>query len=261
MRRRLISVLLAVTVVGLGMPAAWADDAECGGAADMTGASATCVKSGAETSAYIAAHAGHTFSIALACTTDNALCSDAPTCQSSGLDGQVYNVHEDGALLDWQACLTAQEAQHLGGVTPGLVTRAFRRLSWPGSVLQIQPPHGRTLVNFETDFFTTNTRTTTRVVTLLGQRVTIQATPTRYTWHFGDTTDLTTTDPGAPYPDLQVTHRYTRLATLTPSVDTTYAGRYRVGTGTWHTIPDTLTVPGPTTTLQILSATPHLVGP
>jgi len=45
-----------------------------------------------------------------------------------------------------------------------------------------------------------------------------------------------------------------------PSLDTTYAGRYRVGTGPWRTIPDTLTVPGAPVDLQVVSATPHLVG-
>jgi hypothetical protein len=47
---------------------------------------------------------------------------------------------------------------------------------------------------------------------------------------------------------------------VAPSVDTTYSGRYRVGNGRWQTIPDTLTVPGAPVGLQVVSATPHLVG-
>jgi hypothetical protein len=91
--------------------------------------------------------------------------------------------------------------------------------------------------------------------------VTIEATPTEYRWHFGGADgDLTTSDPGAPYPDLRVTHRYTRVGDVGPSVDTTYAGRFRVGNGGWQTIPDTLTVPGAAVALQVVSATPHLVG-
>jgi len=228
----------------------------------MTGASAQCVKSGAETSAYIAGHSGHTYSIRPACAIGgHALCADPATCHVEGHDGLLFNVYQDADPdpLDWQACLTEQEAQHLGGLTPGLVLRAFRRLSWPSSDLVVQPPHGRTLVNFDTNVFTTNTRPTTRVVTLLGQRVTIEATPTQYVWHFGDTEQLTTSDPGAPYPDLRITHRYLRVGNVRPSVDTTYAGRYRVGDGAWQTIPDTLTVPGVAVDLEVLSATPHLV--
>ena len=44
---------------------------------------------------------------------------------------------------------------------------------------------GRTLINFDTNFYTTNTHPTTQTVTLIGQQVTIEATPTEYTWHFG----------------------------------------------------------------------------
>jgi hypothetical protein len=224
---------------------------------------AGCIKSGSETNAYIAAHSDHVFSVALACATDNALCSDTPTCRTDGADGQVYDVFEDGALLDWQACLTKQQARHLGGVTPAQVERAFHRLTWPASPIVVQPPKGRTLVNFDTNFFTTNTHPTTQTVTLIGQQVTIEATPTTYTWHFGsgaDDADLPTADPGAAYPDLRVTYRYTRVGDVHPSVDTTYAGRYHVGNGGWQTIPSTVTVPGPTVDLQGVSATPHLVG-
>ncbi len=87
--------------------------------------------------------------------------------------------------LEWQACLTDQEAKRLGGLTPGLVQHAFERLAWPASDLVVQPPNGKTLVNFDTNFYTTNAHPTTRTVTLLGQQVTIEATPTEYTWHFG----------------------------------------------------------------------------
>ncbi len=140
---------------------------------------------------------------------------------------------------------------------------AFERLAWPASPLVVQPPDGRTLVNFDTNFYTTNTHPTTQTVTLLGQPVTIEATPTQYRWHFGAAAsdgDLTTTDPGAAYPDLRVTYRYLRVGAVSPSVDTTYAGRYRVGSGGWHAIPATLTVPGAPVALEVVSATPHLVG-
>jgi hypothetical protein len=221
-----------------------------------------CLKSGSETSAYIAGHSGHTYSIRPACGVGGqALCAEPAQCNIDGHDGFLFNVYEDASTvpLDWQACLTRQEAKHLGGVTPGMVLHAFRRLSWPASELVVQPPRGRTLVNFDTNFFTTNTHPTVRVVTLIGQRVTIEATPTQYAWHFGDTAEATTADPGAPYPDLRVTHRYSRVGSVAPRVDTTYAGRYRVGDGAWQTIPDTLTVPGAAVALEVVSATPHLV--
>ena len=141
-----------------------------------------------------------------------------------------------------------------------MVAAAFRRIPLPASDLMVQPPGGRTLVNFDTNFYTTNTGPTTLTVTLLGQRVTVEATPTSYTWHFGDTGTLATADPGAPYPDLRITHRYTHVGDVRPSVDTTYSGRFRVGNGAWQAIPDTLDVPGAPVALEVVSATPHLVG-
>jgi hypothetical protein len=176
------------------------------------------------------------------------------------LAGEIYDVREDGVLLPWQACLSQDQADQISGLTPGFVERAFKRLHWPSSDLVIEPPDGKTLVNFATNFYTTNTTPTTQTVTLLGQRISVEATPTQYTWHFGvGETGLTTTDPGAAYPDLQVTHRYLHVGTDHPSVDTTYTGRYRVNNGSWQTIPDALTVPGQPVDLQVVSATPHLV--
>jgi hypothetical protein len=238
---------------------------DCGGAADMTGASAHCIKSGNQTNAYIGAHSDHTYSIRPACDVGGlAICSKPAQCHVGDHDGWLYNVYEDDSPdpLGWQACLTQQEAKHLGGLTPDMVEHAFQRLAWPASEIVVQPPKGRTLVNFDTNVFTTNTHATTQTVTLLGQRVTIEATPTQYHWHFGGdgSDDLVTSGPGAPYPDLRVTHRYTRVGEVHPSVDTTYAGRYRVGNGAWKTIPSTLTIPGAAVDLQVVSATPHLVG-
>ncbi|MDX6357452.1 MAG: hypothetical protein QOH37_506, partial [Nocardioidaceae bacterium] len=219
-----------------------------------------------DTNSYIATHSDHTYSIRPACEVGGlALCHQPGTCTIGGHDGNLFNVYEDASPdpLDWQACLTDQEAQHLGGLTPGAVQHAFERLAWPASRLVVQPPDGRTLVNFDTNFYTANTSPSTQTVTLIGQQVTIEATPTQYVWHFGsgsDDADRTTTDPGAAYPDLRVTYRYLHVGEVSPSVDTTYSGRYRVGTGPWRQIPATLTVSGAPVALQVVSATPHLVG-
>src|SRR5262245_18587774 len=256
MRRLLLLASLSFIFLTLSPPALAGSGQGCASTGDLGGVHEACVKSGAETSDYIAGHSDHTYSIRPACDIGGqALCAEAATCNIEGNPGYLYNVYEDNAPdpLDWQACLTKQEARRLGGLTPGMVQRAFQRLSWPASPLVVQPPKGKTLVNFDTNFYTTNTDPTTQTVTLIGQPVTIEATPTQYTWHFGgDDGDLSTTDPGAPYPDLRVTHRYTRVGSVQPSVDTTYSGRFRVGNGNWETIPDTLTVPGAPVDLQIV---------
>jgi hypothetical protein len=145
-------------------------------------------------------------------------------------------------------------------ITPAMVRREMQRLDWPTAQLEVQPPDGQTLINFETNFFTENTDPTTQTVTLLGQRVEIEATPSEYTWDFGDGTSTTTTSPGAAYPGLDVTHEYADPGRVAPSVDTTYTGRFRINGDAWQPIPGSLTVPGESVALRVRSASPHLVG-
>ena len=158
-------------------------------------------------------------------------------------------------------CLDHDTAGHFDVITPGKVFQEMRKLDWPEATLLIQPPDGRTLVNLETNFLTTTTGATTQTVTLLGHQVEIEATPADYAWHFGDGASQSGADPGAAYPDLRITHVYEEAGvTVSPSVDVTYQGRYRVDGQQWVPIPDTLTVAGTPVALQVLSATPHLVG-
>ncbi|MBS4752249.1 PKD domain-containing protein [Nocardioides sp. zg-ZUI104] len=140
------------------------------------------------------------------------------------------------------------------------VARAFGELKLPAGDLTIQPPDGVTLVNFDTNFYTTSTAPLSRIVTLLGQQVTIEATPSQFRWNFGDGQPLTTTDPGAAYPDLTVTHNYERTGTYQVSLDTTYTGRFRVAGGAWQEIPSTVTITGTAQELTAIEATPTLMG-
>lgn len=140
------------------------------------------------------------------------------------------------------------------------VRRAFEELKLDPGTLVIQPPDGLTLVNFKTNFYTTTTTPTTLTVTLLDQPVTIEATPATYTWYFGDGQTTHTTEPGAAYPSLTITHEYLRKGDYRPSLSTTYTGRYKIGDGAWQTIPGTVTIDGPTQPLRAIEAQPKLVG-
>jgi hypothetical protein len=163
----------------------------------------------------------------------------------------------------WHArtCLSDEEKASLQTITWQQVWREMKKLSWPQADLVIQPPGGRTLVNFPTNFMTTTTTPTSQTVTLLGVDVEIEATPVAFTWHFGDGETHEGSDPGAAYPDLRITHVYRHAGvTVEPSVDVTYRGAYRVDDGPWQDIPDTLTVVGAPVGLEVVSATPHLVG-
>ncbi len=84
--------------------------------------------------------------------------------------------------------------------------------------------------------------------------------PSRFGWRFGDGESLVTDRPGAPYPDLEVTHRYLEKGRVAPSVDTTYTATYTVNGGPSAAVNGEVTVPGPPVDLQVLTATPTLVG-
>ncbi|TQK71578.1 hypothetical protein FBY23_3376 [Nocardioides sp. SLBN-35] len=140
------------------------------------------------------------------------------------------------------------------------VQKAFAELKLDPGTLVVQPPDGLTLVNFKTNFYTTTTTPTTLTVTLLDQPVTLEATPATYTWHFGDGQTTSTTEPGAAYPALTITHEYLRKGDYRPSLSTTYTGRYKVADGPWQTIPGTVTIDGPGQPLRAIEAKPKLVG-
>lgn len=144
-------------------------------------------------------------------------------------------------------------------VTAPLVARALRRVPIPAAKLLVQPPNGRTLVNFATNFYTEREEFT-RTVRLLGQRVELRITPAQFTWHFDDGESTSTSTPGAPYPKLEVTHDYPEKGPVSPRVDTTYTALFRVNGGAWQPVPGSVTIPGESVSLDVVEASPILVG-
>jgi hypothetical protein len=123
----------------------------------------------------------------------------------------------------------------------------------------IQPPKGRTLVNFETNFYTERAGFD-RSVRLLGRRVDLRIWPSGFRWVFGDGAELASASAGAPYPDLVITHAYLRRGGVSPRVDTTYSARFRVDGGAWRAVDGTVTIPGVSVPLEVVTASPVLVG-
>ncbi|MDZ5660674.1 hypothetical protein SFC79_02760 [Nocardioides sp. S-58] len=168
----------------------------------------------------------------------------------------MHDVYMDGTDVG-DVCVPAEEVDEVN-ITQ-LIIREFKSIKWPASRLVVQPPGGKTLVNFETNFYTLDNAAITQVRTIAQQGVSIRAVPTSYTFQFGDGSSTTTASPGRPHPDLDVTHVYTQKATVAVSLDTTYTGEYRIGDGDWVAIPETLTVAGAASDLQIVEALPQLV--
>jgi hypothetical protein len=84
--------------------------------------------------------------------------------------------------------------------------------------------------------------------------------PSGFGWRFGDGGSLATDEPGSPYPQLDVTHRYLKKGHVGPSVDTTYTATFRVNGGPWRDVPGSVTIPGAPVGLDVVTATPTLVG-
>ncbi len=114
-------------------------------------------------------------------------------------------------------------------------------------------------MNFATNFYTER-REFTRTVRLLGQRVQLRITPAQFTWRFDDGEITSTASPGAPYPELEITHRYLERGEASPRVDTTYTAVFRVGGGRWQPVPGAVTIRGTPVALRVLTASPILVG-
>jgi hypothetical protein len=162
-------------------------------------------------------------------------------------------------------CLTAGEEDDFEVISWRRVWAVMKTLEWPQAELMVQPVGGRTLVNFETNVFTTTTEARVQPVRLGDREVEIEATPVSYTWHWGDGSDAELTEgPGAEHQDgkpHEVFHVYTDAGVeVRPSVDVTYRGRYRIEGGQWFPIPEALTIEGDPVALEVVSARVQLVG-
>lgn len=270
---RVVLLLFAPILVAL---AASPSSADCATDLSLLGAQTVCFNSGAELRESMDSVEGRQYAYRLTqlCKDDG----DAGTCDnpractnSGGVPGTLYSVSRrpidtPGAPFAAYAvvCLTAEEEPTFEVITWRAVWRVMRTLEWPQAELVVQPVGGRTLINFETNFFTTTIDSSVQAVRLLGRDVEIEATPVSYTWHFGAGESLTTESPGAAHVDgreHEVFHVYTDAGvSVQPSVDVTYRGRYRIEGGRWFSIPEQLTVPGAGVPLEVVSARVHLVG-
>ena len=123
----------------------------------------------------------------------------------------------------------------MGAAAPGVpkavviratIEREFKRRVVLKGVATPQPA-GKTLVNFDTAFYTRAAAYQLPPITIVGSTVRVRASPARYDWHFGDGTQLADGGPGAKDTE-QVTHRYTSTGRVGPYVVVTWSGTYKV---------------------------------
>lgn len=135
----------------------------------------------------------------------------------------------------------------------------FTRLPITPSPLTLQPDRSWVYAGLDTIGLTDGTSQGFQVE-LRGLTFQVGAIPIEYVWDFGDGSDLlTTTDPGKPYPNQTVAHRYTASGTATPVLTTYWMGVFREtifdpwteipGTGETITTGTPLTIYAPRTRL------------
>ena len=158
-------------------------------------------------------------------------------------------------------CRGAASAGAPAAATPAPVVTVedLRRLGLPAPAVVVQPPGGRTVVGVPTNVYV-QAGPVVRDTTLLGLPVRVRAEPVRFRWDFGDgTTPTTTADPGAPYPDLRVTHTYTGPGVVAVRLTTAYAGEFSVAGGPWLPVLGEAEVAGPPSRLEVLAGGNALV--
>jgi hypothetical protein len=136
----------------------------------------------------------------------------------------------------------------------------FERLPLPQLTTQHQPP-GNGLTGLPVIFYTDSPTTQTFTVDIRGFSVVIEATAEQFTWHTGDATgQITSTDPGQPYPNQTIEHSY-RSGTYTAHLTVTWGATFSVNGSTPADVPGTTTTDGPPVTFDVLQARPVLTNP
>jgi hypothetical protein len=96
---------------------------------------------------------------------------------------------------------------------------------------------------------------------LLDTPVRIRATPESYRWDLGDGNVITTKDPGAPYPEKDVTATYDYEGWYDVTLTTTYSGEFSVEGGEWQEIDGTIDVESDPQEVYSKSLESRLVNP
>ena len=145
--------------------------------------------------------------------------------------------------------------------SPGEVFSYFQRLPLPTLTTQHQPP-GDGLSGLPMIFYTDSPTTQAFTVDIRGFSVVIEAKATRYTWHTGDpaTPEVTSTDPGKPYPNETIEHDY-RSGTYTAYLTVAWGATFTVNGSAPANVPGTTTTDGPPVTFDVLQARPVLTNP
>jgi hypothetical protein len=117
---------------------------------------------------------------------------------------------------------------------------AWATMPIAANTITVQPNTGWVLTTVPTVVYV-DRAPRTMTTTLLGHPVRIRATPSAYSWTWGDGASTVTSQPGAAYPNQTVAHTYMhREGPVTIRLTTSWTGSYSVdGGATWRSAPGT----------------------
>jgi len=273
--RQLLSLILCT--VGLACFTTPVNAADCtiaaGAGQSAWTAGVTCAKQGSSTETLAtgaSSESGITYSYEALCARRDGTgvlpygCDGELEC---GVDGAMYAAYADRpdgtSTYVTSTCVEPGEAAPADVLTPGRILEAFQRVDLPEAPLEVQPPGGVTLVNFDT-ILHTDAQPFTETVQLLNRQITFDIEPSEFTWTLGDGRTLTTTDPGRAWRaglpmNEYVSHRYAEAGTVQLQLTTTWSARWRLPNGPWRPVADTVEITSPPQQLEVTTARPQLV--
>lgn len=141
---------------------------------------------------------------------------------------------------------------------PVVTLADFRRLDIAPSQIE-SDSGGFGLIRAHTNFYATEEPQTLQT-TMLGQDVSIQALPVRWTWSYGDGSEAVSNPfPGGPQREFNqettTSHAYQETGEFPVSLTTAYRGQFSVNGGPWIAIPGTAEVPSAPVSADIWRST------
>ena len=208
---------------------------------------------------------------------DSACQRAVAACQVNGQQigsGFLYNIlarvanSSDPWKLVGSTCFGQQVPGAGPTVTMAMIRDAMHATPWATASVSIQPAGNITLVGLKTFYQVTWSASgyepgeieSIDPSRMLGMRVDIRPRVDHFTYVFGDGTQFgPTKSTGGVYPTGDIVHTYTASGSYPARVDTTLTADFRINGGPWTAIPETVTVTGATTTVQVKTARAVLV--
>ncbi|MBR5950525.1 MAG: hypothetical protein IKZ87_03730 [Actinomycetaceae bacterium] len=142
---------------------------------------------------------------------------------------------------------------YVDGDSSGLVSISdVASLGVEGGSVGIQPSRGWAYVN-KPVYLRSDAVSVTKEAAILGNPVTITATPVLYRWNCGDGQSFVTKDAGGTWPNGSAACTYKRSGTFTLSADITWRASYTVN-GNTYPVDGTLTTTSTVQTIELREA-------